>query len=99
MTAHLEDWEKARLAYADAELYRLVVARTLVDGAASCKAEFDALVRKLGDIEECDKIIAFRNQRPGCIAGECSGRYECPCGVSWAIDEPNPPGCRQDDLS
>jgi hypothetical protein len=98
MTTELEDWQKARLAYNDGELYRLIVARSLVDGAAPCKADFDAQVRQLGDLEEADKIIAFRDLRPGCIASDHSGRFECACGLSWAADDPAPPACMKERL-
>jgi hypothetical protein len=96
--AGLEDWQKARLAYTDAELYRLIVARHLVDGAAGCKEGVDSMVRGLGDLDEADKVIAFRDQRPGCVATDYSGRYDCPCGVSWEIGDPNPPACRKEAL-
>lgn len=85
-TAELEDWQKARLEYTEDELYRLIVARALVDGLVESKAEFDAQVRQLGDLDEADKIIAFHCRRPGCIAVEFSGQFECACGVSWAAD-------------
>jgi hypothetical protein len=98
MTTTLEDWQKAREAYTDAELYRLIVARNLCDGAVACKADFDAQVRQLGDIETADDIIAFRDKRPGCIAVEFSGIFECACGVSWAADDPAPPACMKERL-
>jgi hypothetical protein len=97
MSAALEDWQKARLEYTEDELYRLIVARALVDGQVETKAEFDAQVRQLGDLDAADKIIAFRARRPGCIAVEFSGLFECACGVSWTADDPEP-ACKKELL-
>jgi hypothetical protein len=98
MSDKIDDWWQARLAYTDAELYRLIVARVLLDGDARDKAEFDDQVRRLGDIEASDKLIAFRTQRPGCIANDYGDKFECACGVAWDADNPNPPACQQDVL-
>jgi hypothetical protein len=95
MSALLEDWEKVRLEYTDAELYRIVVARTIADGNVPCKADFDAQVRQIGDLEECDKIIAFTDQRPGCIASEDCDRFICPCGNQWNADDADQPVCKE----
>lgn len=99
MTDELEDWMKTRLEYTEDELYRIIVARMLVDGQVANKAEADAWARSLGDLDEADKIITFRDQRPGCIAVEDSGVYECACGVSWAADSPDhAPACGKEKL-
>lgn len=90
---------KDRAAYSDAELYRLFVARQLLDGVAACKAEVDAWVRQLGDIETADKFIAYRNKRPGCIAMDWGDEFTCACGAKWAADDATPPACRKERLT
>lgn len=93
-----EDWQRARLGYTDAELYRVLAARLLIDGNFDSKAALDAWVRNAGDLEEADKIIAFNAKRPGCIANELFGKFECACGVKWLPDDPSPPDCKKELL-
>jgi hypothetical protein len=54
--------------YTDAELYRIICAQALTNGAFLTKGEFDAHVRTLGNINGADELIAMRNKRPGCRA-------------------------------
>lgn len=94
MRNNLEDWQKARLEYTEDELYRLIVAHLLIDGIFADKREVDAWARGLGDIDQADAIIAFRIKRPGCIASDHSGKFECACGRSWSVDD-HAPACNK----
>lgn len=93
-----KDFMAVRRTYSDGDLYRLFVARQLLDGYAATKEDVDAEVRKLGDIEAANELIEFRNRRPGCIASDYTTRFQCACGVSWTSDDANPPACQQNRL-
>jgi hypothetical protein len=84
----------ASMQYTDAELYRIVVAQALTNGTVLTKADFDAIVRTLGNISGADELIAFRDLRLGCRAWRYGKRMVCECGVTWAVDTPNPPRCK-----
>lgn len=58
------EFMKEREAYSDAELYRLFVARQLIDGRCENKAECDAMIRRLGDLAAADQVIALRDKPP-----------------------------------
>jgi hypothetical protein len=80
--------------YSDAELYRIVVAQALTNGTVSTKAEFDSIVRTLGNVGGADELIAFRKLRPGCHAWRHGKSMVCECGVTWQVDDTNPPHCK-----
>jgi hypothetical protein len=52
------------------------------------------MVRKLGNVLAADEIIAFRNLRFGCKAWRYGKRMVCDCGVSWLVEEVDPPKCK-----
>jgi hypothetical protein len=79
--------------YSDAEKYRLIVARAITSGGATCKADFERQIRKIGDIDEADRIIALTDKRPGCRANVENFRFECRCGNAWNFDQ-EPPPCK-----
>lgn len=81
--------------YTDAQLYRIVVAQALINGTASTKAEFDAMVRELGNVAGADELINFRSLRPGCRAWRYGSRMLCECGATWADQDECPPACRK----
>lgn len=85
---------EAATKYTDAELYRIVVAQALTNGTASTKAEFDAIVRTLGNVGGADELIAFRNIRQSCKAWRYGTHMVCECGRSWRVDDASPPTCR-----
>jgi hypothetical protein len=81
--------------YSDAELYRILVAQAMTDGAVATKAQFDGAVRTLGNVRDADELIAFRNLRPGCRAWRHGKTMTCECSVHWRIDDPAPPYCKE----
>jgi hypothetical protein len=81
--------------YSDAQLYKILVAQALTDFALGTKAEFDALVRQLGDVRSADELIAFRNIRHSCKAWRHGKRMVCECGSAWNVDDPSPANCNE----
>jgi hypothetical protein len=82
--------------YTDAELYRIICAQALTNGAFLTKGEFDAHVRTLGNINGADELIAMRNKRPGCRAWRHGRSFVCECGTTWRADDTNPPACKME---
>jgi hypothetical protein len=80
--------------YSDAQLYRILVAEALTDGAVSTKAEFDEMVHQIRNIQDADELIAFRNLRPGCKAWRHGKMLVCECGAAWVANDPAPPPCK-----
>lgn len=98
MSTDQTDFMGERKGYDDADLYRILVARNLLDGYCANKSEFDAMVRSMGDLAAADKLIAFRDQRPSCIATEFADGFSCACGIKWSHNDLNPPCCQFDQL-
>lgn len=93
----LEDWQIERANYSDAELYRLLAAKFLVDGVFASMAEMDHAVRALGDLESANKIIEFRAWRPGCVAADYGDEgFRCACGVQWIGPANQGPKCKME---
>jgi hypothetical protein len=93
MNQDLETFQIGRAPYTDAELYRLIVAQTIQSGSATCKADFDSQVRKIGRLEAADKVIALTDRRPGCAAKLAGERFRCECGATWSADDQEIPAC------
>lgn len=84
--------------YSDADRYRIVTEHQIQAGNVADSAEFNAMVRGLGEIEAFDQFIAFRAQRPGCIADEGIDNFSCACGRKWSKADPAPPACNFQQL-
>lgn len=93
MRQAFENFRIGQAPYTDAELYRLVAAHTIETGGATCKADFDAQVRKIGSLEDANMVISLTDQRPGCRAQLKDGRFECKCGSAWSAEDRDLPAC------
>lgn len=84
--------------YTDAELYRLIVAKALLESRAQSKSEFDEQVFQynsfVGGIKRADIIINARRLRPGCMAYKLGKTMVCDCGASWPADSDDRPDCK-----